>query len=394
MAEAVIEQYPAFGKSIPYCTVSVDKLLSLSKMIVRDLLGILRKETATAALPALLPPPPAVPSMIYPPPPEWFLLMLANKITTPPTTVVPIPQFSTVVLQTLDTKIGPISLDEPPARTQAPSTGADLPGDSSQVDNVAPSLDVSDNEPQVTNVAQGVPGVEFNASEFTDVLEGLDQIQTPIITTHAPQEATRRKTTALTMQVSKSGQSSKKLCIAPKKCAPKPSKPKRLRQNSPPQESASITATSEQIEVVLPTAPPVEIAVTARGTPRRQTSKQANSQIHSTKESSPPSGFASKSPTLRQSTISKKRNTEDTETISSSSESSELSDTDLAEASEGMKKWKCTHKIKSRKFKSFKQTRLSHTRKVQSAPSVSKEHEGENLTESKPMDKTKAQSPA
>ena len=109
--------------------ISVDKLLSLSKMIVRDPLGILQKETATAAFPALLTPPPAVPSMIYLPPPEWFLQMLANKNTIPPTTVVPTPQSTIVVLRTLDTKIGPISLDEPPARTQALSTGADLPSD-------------------------------------------------------------------------------------------------------------------------------------------------------------------------------------------------------------------------------------------------------------------------
>ena len=249
VAEAVKKQYPAFGKSIPYRTISVDKLLNFSKMIVRDPLGILRKETATAALPALLPPPPAVPSMIYPPPPKWFFQMLANKITTPPTTVVPTPQSITVVLRTLNTEIGQISL-EPFARTQAPSTGADLPGDSSQADNAAPSLEVSDDKPLVTNVAQGAPGVEFNAAEFTDVLGGLDQIQTPIITTQAPQETTRTKTTALTTQSSKSGQSSQNLRIAPKKCAPKPSKPKRSRQNSPPQESESITAISKQIEVV------------------------------------------------------------------------------------------------------------------------------------------------
>ena len=211
---------------------------------------------------------------------------------------------------------------------------------------------MSDDEPQVTNVVQAAPGVEFNDFEFTDVLRGLDKIQTPIITTQAPQETTRTKTTASTMQVSQSGQSSQKLCIAPKKCAPKPSKPKRSHQNSPPQESASNTATSEQIEVVQPTAPPVETEVTARGTPRRQASKQAKAQIHSTIESSPASGSASKSPTLRQSTTSRKRNTKDPETLSSSSESSKLSDTDLAAASYGMKKWKRMHKIKSRKIKS------------------------------------------
>ena len=82
VAEAVKEQYPAFAKSHRYRTFSADKLLSLSKMIVRDPLGIMRKETATAALCALLPPPPAVPSMIYPHPPEWFLQMLANRIKT------------------------------------------------------------------------------------------------------------------------------------------------------------------------------------------------------------------------------------------------------------------------------------------------------------------------
>ena len=113
-----------------------------------------------------------------------------------------------MVLRTLDTEIGPISLDEQPARTQAPSTRADVPCDSSQVDNAAPSLDVSANEPQVMNVAHVSPGMEFNASEFTAVLGCLDQIQTPIITTQAPQETTRTKTTASTMQVSKSGQSS------------------------------------------------------------------------------------------------------------------------------------------------------------------------------------------
>ena len=162
----------------------------------------------------------------------------------------------------------------------------------------------------------------------------------------------------------------------------------------PPQESALITPTSEQIEIVQSTAPPIETEITARGTPRRQASKQAKAQIHSTIECSTLSGSASKSPTLRQSTTSKKHNQEDTETISSSSELSELSVTDLAEASEGMKKWKPMHKIKSRKIKSSKQTRLSHTHKVQSAPSVSEEGEVENTTASKPMDKNKAQSPA
>ena len=59
----------------------------------------------------------------------------------------------------------------------APNTGADLPCDSFQVDNAVPSLDVLDDKPQVTNIAQGAPGVIFNASEFTDVLKGFDQIQ-------------------------------------------------------------------------------------------------------------------------------------------------------------------------------------------------------------------------
>ena len=56
-----------------------------------------------------------------------------------------------------------------------------------------------------------------------------------------------------------------------------------------------------------------------------------------------------------------------------------------------MFKWKRMHKVKSRNIKGTKQTRLSHTRKVQSASSVSEKREVENPTASKPINKTKTQ---
>ena len=91
MAEAVTEQYPMFAKSIPPRTISVERLLNLSRMVARDQLGILSREpiqltSSTSTRPARLPPPPAIPSEINQPPPEWFLQLLAHKISDPPTT--------------------------------------------------------------------------------------------------------------------------------------------------------------------------------------------------------------------------------------------------------------------------------------------------------------------
>ena len=81
VANAVIEQFPAFASLVPMRTFPVEKILELSRMLVRDPSGFLRRDPVgpRQLLPATTPPP----AMIFPSAADW-LQLLASKFS--PTT--------------------------------------------------------------------------------------------------------------------------------------------------------------------------------------------------------------------------------------------------------------------------------------------------------------------
>ena len=181
-----------FAKSIPPRTISVERLLNMSRVVVRDPLGILRREpiqltSSTSTRPALLPPLPAILSVIYQPPPEWLLQLLAHKITdftttkTQPhlqiTTQLPLP------IVNLNVQTDNI-VHEPPGGAQAPDID-DFSVKITQGPNadvgVEPPTEKSDDQPQMITVTQTSGKLAFNSTSYSDVVFELPPIQTPVI---------------------------------------------------------------------------------------------------------------------------------------------------------------------------------------------------------------------
>ena len=91
VANAVIEQFPAFSSFVPMRTFPVEKILELSRMIVRDPGGVLRRDPVgpRQLLPATTP----SPAMVFPCAADW-LQLLASKFS-PPTQAASQPSAST-----------------------------------------------------------------------------------------------------------------------------------------------------------------------------------------------------------------------------------------------------------------------------------------------------------
>ena len=70
VANAVIEQFPAFASFVPMRTFFVEKILELSRMIVRDLSGVLRRDPVCPR--QLLPTTSSLPAMISPSAVNWI----------------------------------------------------------------------------------------------------------------------------------------------------------------------------------------------------------------------------------------------------------------------------------------------------------------------------------
>ena len=122
----VTDLYPAFARYVPPRVISVDTLLKLSHLIVRDPSGVLRREPSSipqqtpSAIsdPALFPPPAEMLEMLE------MLQLLATRIaeaSSAPASQHPAPPSTTPQNPTLVPSAGPVA---PEARAPPPSTPA------------------------------------------------------------------------------------------------------------------------------------------------------------------------------------------------------------------------------------------------------------------------------
>ena len=82
VANAVIEQFPAFASFVPMRTFPVEKILQLSRMILRDPGGVLQRNPVGPQ--KLLPVESLPPAVVFPSAADWLQLLASKTSPAPP----------------------------------------------------------------------------------------------------------------------------------------------------------------------------------------------------------------------------------------------------------------------------------------------------------------------